>query len=191
MKDGSFSKTVSLPTPLSTSTRSEVRSGAVSIASATEEAQLAFLKSLSNEALRGLPYLFEFWAMPHQVPPDGDWRTWVILGGRGAGKTRAGAEWVRAEVEGSGPQDPGRSKDVALVGETLEQAREVMVFGPSGILACSPPDRRPVWEATKRRLVWPNGATATLYSAFDHERLRGPQFDAAWVDVFGKVGIDD
>ncbi len=124
--------------------------------------------------------------MPHQLPPDGDWRTWVILGGRGAGKTRAGAEWVRSEVEGPGPRDPGRSKDVALVGETLEQAREVMVFGPSGILACSPPDRRPVWEATKRRLIWRNGATATLYSAFDHERLRGPQFDAAWVDELAK-----
>ena len=145
-----------------------------------------FLTGLSTEALRGLPYLFEFWAMPHQLPPEGDWRTWVILGGRGAGKTRAGAEWVRSEVEGNGPEDKGRSEHVALVGETLDQVRDVMIFGPSGILACSPPDRKPRWEAGKRRLVWPNGAVASAYSAHDHERLRGPQFDAAWVDELAK-----
>ncbi|MDJ1017904.1 MAG: terminase family protein [Paracoccaceae bacterium] len=144
------------------------------------------MTGLSNEALRGLPYLFEFWALPHQLPPEGDWKTWVAMGGRGAGKTRAGAEWVRSEVEGPGPEHPGRSRRVALVGETLDQARDVMVFGDSGILACSPPDRRPRWEATRRRLVWPNGAVAEIYSAFDYERLRGPQFDAAWVDELAK-----
>lgn len=124
--------------------------------------------------------------MEHQVPPGGDWRSWVVLGGRGAGKTRAGAEWVRAEVEGAVPLDPGRSARVALVGETLDQVREVMVFGPSGILACSPPDRRPKWEATRRRLVWPNGAVAQCFSAHEPESLRGPQFDAAWVDELAK-----
>lgn len=60
----------------------------------------AFLAGLSDEALAALPYIFDIWALPHQVPPEGDWRTWVILGGRGAGKTRAGAEWVRSMVEG-------------------------------------------------------------------------------------------
>ncbi len=108
------------------------------------------------------------------------------MGGRGAGKTRAGAEWVRSEVEGSRPKDIGRSRRVALVGETIEQAREVMVFGESGILACSPPDRRPEWQATRKRLVWPNGAVAQLFSAHDPESLRGPQFDAAWVDELAK-----
>ena len=120
------------------------------------------------------------------MPPEGHWRTWVILGGRGAGKTRAGAEWVRAQVEGSGPLDVGPASRVALVGETIEQAREVMVFGESGILACSPDDRRPVWSATRRQLCWPNGAVAQLFSASDPERLRGPQFDAAWVDELAK-----
>jgi len=110
----------------------------------------------------------------------------VILGGRGAGKTRAGAEWVRAEVEGAAPRDPGRACRVALVGETMDQVREVMVFGDSGLLACAPPDRRPVWEATRRRLVWPNGATAQAFSAHEPEALRGPQFDAAWVDELAK-----
>ncbi|MEC3862213.1 terminase family protein [Mesobacterium sp. TK19101] len=133
-----------------------------------------------------LPYLFEFWAHDHQVPPEGAWRTWVILGGRGAGKTRAGAEWVRSQVEGARPMDKGRCRRVALVGETQDQVREVMVFGESGILACSPPDRRPDWVATRRCLVWPNGAEAFCYSAHDPEALRGPQFDAAWVDELAK-----
>ena len=133
-----------------------------------------------------LPWLFEFWALPHQLPPEGAWRTWVVMGGRGAGKTRAGAEWVRAQVEGARAADPGRARRVALVGETIDQAREVMVFGESGILACSPPDRKPVWEATRKRLVWPNGAVAEVYSAFDPDSLRGPQFDAAWVDELAK-----
>ena len=79
---------------------------------------------------------------------------------------------------------------MALVGETIDQVRDVMIFGPSGIMACSPPDRMPRWEAGKRRLVWPNGAVATVYSAHDHERLRGPQFDAAWVDEVGCPALD-
>jgi phage terminase large subunit-like protein len=133
-----------------------------------------------------LPYLFEFWAMEHQRAPEGDWRNWVILGGRGAGKTRAGAEWVRSMVEGAMPLDAGRAQRVAIIGETMDQAREVMVFGESGILACSPPDRRPVWNAGRRMLTWPNGATAQVFSAYDPEALRGPQFDAAWVDELAK-----
>jgi len=146
----------------------------------------AFLAGLDENAILALPYLFEFWAMAHQIPPSGAWKTWVILGGRGAGKTRAGAEWVRAEVEGAKPLDRGRSQRVALVGETIEQVREVMIFGESGIMACSPPDRRPKWEATRKRLIWPNGATAQVFSAFDPDGLRGPQFDAAWVDELAK-----
>ena len=141
---------------------------------------------LSQNALMSLPWLFEFWALPHQLPSEGAWKSWVIMGGRGAGKTRAGAEWIRSEVEGARPLHPGRSRRVALVGETLEQVREVMVFGESGILACSPPDRMPVWEATRRRLVWPNGAVAQIFSAHDPESLRGPQFDCAWVDELAK-----
>ena len=136
--------------------------------------------------MMALPWLFEHWAHPHQLPPAGDWKTWVVMGGRGAGKTRAGAEWVRRQVEGTRPGDPGRASRVALVAETLDQARDVMVMGESGILACSPPDRRPEWLATKRRLVWSNGAEAQIFSASDPESLRGPQFDAAWVDEIAK-----
>ncbi|MCB1337037.1 MAG: DNA-packaging protein [Maritimibacter sp.] len=148
--------------------------------------QREFLTGLSDPAVAALPWVFDFWALPHQLPPEGAWRSWVILGGRGAGKTRAGSEWVRAEVEGPRPRDPGRARRVALVGETMDQVREVMVFGDSGILACSPPDRRPRWEAGRQRLVWPNGAVAQAFSAHQPEALRGPQFDAAWVDELAK-----
>lgn len=169
-----------------TSAPHETRSGAAWLASAGPEEVEEFLGGLSQNALMSLPWLFEFWALPHQLPPEGDWKSWVIMGGRGAGKTRAGSEWVRSLVEGPTAAAPGKCHRVALVGETFDQVREVMVFGESGILACSPPDRRPVWEAGRKRLVWANGATATVYSAHEPEALRGPQFDAAWVDELAK-----
>lgn len=163
-----------------------MRSGADWLACATPGEVELFLEGLGENALLSLPWMFEFWALPHQLPPEGNWKTWVIMGGRGAGKTRAGSEWVRAEVEGATPLDPGRSRRVALVGETIDQVLAVMVMGESGILACSPPDRRPEWEATRKRLVWPNGAIAQVFSAHDPASLRGPQFDAAWVDELAK-----
>ncbi len=174
----------------STSTQHDLSSGADWIACEPAEVQKSFLDELGEDEILALPFLFDFWAMPHQLPPAGDWRSWVIMGGRGAGKTRAGAEWVRACVEGSRPLDPGRCHRIALVGETLDQVREVMVFGESGILACSPPDRRPEWHATRRMLIWPNGATAQAFSAHEPESLRGPQFDGAWVDELGCPAVD-
>tara|TARA_R110002051_G_scaffold14460_3_gene46820 strand:- start:10300 stop:11100 length:801 start_codon:yes stop_codon:yes gene_type:complete len=156
------------------------------IASAPHSTQAEFLSDLGGEGVKVLPYLFEFWAMPHQLPPCGEWRSWVILGGRGAGKTRAGAEWVRSQVEGPTPLSYGQKRRVGLIAETFEQAREVMVFGDSGILAVTPGDRRPKWVASRKLLEWPNGATAQLFSAQDPEGLRGPQFDAVWVDEFAK-----
>jgi phage terminase large subunit-like protein len=163
-----------------------MRSAAAWIVSEGPDAQEDFLAALTEGELFALPWIFEFWAMPHQLPPEGDWRSWVILGGRGAGKTRAGAEWVRAQVEGARPLDPGRCARMALVGETVDQVREVMIFGESGIMACSPPDRRPEWQATRKRLLWPNGAVAQVFSAHEPESLRGPQFDGAWVDELAK-----
>lgn len=156
------------------------------LGSASEVEIEDFLSSLSDQTLMALPYLFEFWALPHQREPIGDWASWVIMGGRGAGKTRAGAEWVRQQVEGAAPYDAGGCRRVALIGETLDQVREVMVFGESGIMACSPPDRKPEWQAARRVLVWPNGAEAWAMSASSPEALRGPQFDCAWADELGK-----
>lgn len=156
------------------------------LASATEAEVKTFLAGLSEETILALPYLFEFWALEHQREPLGDWATWVILGGRGAGKTRAGAEWIRSQVEGAMPLDAGKCKRLALVGETIDQVREVMVFGESGIIACSPPDRKPEWIAARKTLVWSNGAEAYAMSASSPENLRGPQFDGAWADELGK-----
>jgi len=170
----------------STLTKLDLTSGAGWLACAPVAIREKFLSEIGEGGLCALPFLFEFWAMPHQLPPEGSWRSWVIMGGRGAGKTRAGAEWVRAQVEGARPMDKGRASRVALVGETFDQVRDVMIFGDSGILACSPPDRRPVWKASERKLIWANGAEAQAFSAHDPEGLRGPQFDAAWVDELAK-----
>ncbi|EBA16170.1 terminase, large subunit, putative [Roseobacter sp. SK209-2-6] len=148
--------------------------------------QERFLSSLQGNALAALPYLFECWALPHQIAPKGAWRNWVILGGRGAGKTRAGAEWVRCQIEGATPLSTGPSRRLALVGETYDQVRDVMIQGDSGILACSPKDRRPQWKAGERKLLWANGAQAQAFSAHDPEALRGPQFDLAWLDELAK-----
>lgn len=125
---------------------------------------------------------------PAQHPPataqgGGDWLTWLVLGGRGAGKTRAGAEWVRALTQGRAGPKAGR---IALVAETFTDVREVMVEGVSGLLAIHPRAERPRWEPTRRRLEWPNGAVAQGFSAEDPEALRGPQFDAAWCDELAK-----
>ncbi|HYL48663.1 MAG TPA: terminase family protein [Stellaceae bacterium] len=119
---------------------------------------------------------WEFWARPNQLPPPGDWRVWLLLAGRGFGKTRSGAEFVRARVES------GLASRVALVGPTASDVRDVMIEGESGLLAISGEDWRPAYEPSKRRLTWPNGAVALAFSADEPERLRGPQHDLAWCD---------
>lgn len=115
-------------------------------------------------------------ARPNQLPPPGDWTVWLIKAGRGWGKTRTGAEWIKEQVES------GTVKRIALIGATAADARDVMVEGESGILSISASWNRPAYEPTKRRLTWPSGAIATLYSAEESERLRGPCHDAAWCD---------
>ncbi len=190
MQKSENTNTVLFRTSRSTLARRATRSDAEWLASGPPERVETFLNELDVGALLALPFIFEFWAMEHQLPPEGNWRNWVVMGGRGAGKTRAGAEWVRAQVEGSKPLDAGRAKRVALVGETEAQVREVMIFGESGILACSPPDRRPEWRATRKLLEWPTGAIAQVFSAHEPEGLRGPQFDAAWVDEYGCAAVD-
>jgi phage terminase large subunit-like protein len=123
-------------------------------------------------------------ARPDQLPPGGDWTVWLVLGGRGAGKTRTGAEWIRAIA--SGPRERGACGRIALVGETHADVREVMVDGVSGLMAVHPRAEKPRYEATRRRLVWPNGAIAQCFSSEEPEALRGPQFDAAWCDEIAK-----
>ena len=127
----------------------------------------------------------------HQEPPacvtsNRPWTTWLMLGGRGAGKTRLGAEWVRAAANGTRPYGDEPCRHIALVGETEHDVREVMIEGPAGLLRISPRHERPQWTPTRRRLEWPNGAVAHAFSAEDPEQLRGPQFDAAWCDEMAK-----
>ena len=153
-----------------------VLSLAASLALSAPAERAAVLDGFSPAELRALEYDWRFWARPNQIAPAGDWSIWLVLAGRGFGKTRTGAEFVREEVEA------GHAGRVALVGPTAADARDVIVEGESGILATAPSWNRPTYEPSKRRVTWPNGALATLYSADEPERLRGPQHDLAWGD---------
>lgn len=144
------------------------------------------MSSLSPEAKARLQYDWRFWARPNQIAPEGNWATWLILAGRGFGKTRTGAETIREWVCGPTPLAAGRCSRIALVAETAADARDVMVEGESGIMAVSPPDFRPTYQPSLRRLTWPNGAIATLYNATEPDQLRGPQHDGAWCDELAK-----
>lgn len=123
--------------------------------------------------------LLESWPMlarPAQLPPDGEWSVWLIMAGRGFGKTRAGSEWVTAMAR----RHAGAR--FALIGTTAHDTVAVMLEGESGLLAVAPPGYRPDWKASKRQLRWPNGSIATLLSAVEPDQLRGPQFHFAWCD---------
>lgn len=142
--------------------------------------RLNLLRALNAPQARKLAAHWPFWARPEQLPPPGDWRLWLICAGRGFGKTRAGAGWV-GMIARANPQ-----ARIALVGSSIGEARSVMVEGESGILACASDHARPVFEASLRRLTWPNGAQAYLYSAGEPESLRGPQHSHGWCDEIGK-----
>jgi phage terminase large subunit-like protein len=134
------------------------------------------IRSLSPKQAEQIKYDWAYRAREAQLPPNGDWRIWLLLAGRGFGKTRTGAEFVRGRVAAR------TARRVALVAPTAADARDVMVEGESGLLAIAPPWDRPLYEPSKRRLTWANGAVATLFSADEPERLRGPQHDLAWCD---------
>lgn len=143
----------------------------------------AALARMSVRQQRALRTHWQLWAHDGQLAPEGDWQRWLIMAGRGFGKTRAGAEWVRSVAEA----DPAAR--IALIGATLGEARAVMVEGESGLLAISPWGKRPRFEPSKRLITWESGAQATLYSAAEPESLRGPQHSHAWCDEIGKWGM--
>jgi phage terminase large subunit-like protein len=148
-------------------------------------------RTLDGAELGALEESWDLFLHPHQAPPlaaqgGGPWTTWLVLGGRGAGKTRAGAEWVKWLALGRAPFAGARAGRIALVGESEHDVREVMIEGMSGLLALHRRDERPSWIASRRRLEWPNGAVAYAFSAEDPESLRGPQFEAAWADELAK-----
>lgn len=145
------------------------------------------LAGIDAASLDHLLHDWEVWARDDQLPPLNDgWRTWLILGGRGAGKTRAGAEWVRAQALGLAPFARDPVSRIALVGETYHDVRSVMVEGVSGVLAVHRRQERPEFFASRNEVVWPNGSIAQLFSAEDPDGLRGPQFGAAWCDELAK-----
>ena len=133
-------------------------------------------EQLSNEEQQQAMWDWSIWARPKQLAPPGDWRVWLILAGRGFGKTRSGAEWIRQKVFRN---EAGR---IALVGATAADVRDTMVEGESGLLRIFPPGERPRYEPSKRRITFNNGARAQTYSADEPDRLRGPNFDCAWTD---------
>jgi len=162
------------------------RSPAELLASLPEKIRERELASISPETKAHLLHHWPFWARPTQLAPTGNWNTWIILAGRGFGKTRAGSEWVRSMVCGPTPLARGKAGRVALIAETAADARDVLVEGDSGVVGVHHKDFRPVYEPSKRRLTWPNGAIATLYNATEPDQLRGPQHDLAWCDELAK-----
>ena len=141
------------------------------------------LSRLTKEEAAELTYMWEFWARPEQIAPEGDWPIWLVKAGRGWGKTRVGAEWVRGQKEKVGR--------IALIGPTAADVRDVMVDGDSGLISISPPWDKPEYQPSKRRIVWKNGSVAYMYSADEPERLRGPQHGAAWCDEIGSWRYPD
>ena len=133
-------------------------------------------RGLKKREKARLKYHWPLHARDSQLPPPGDWDTWLILAGRGFGKTRTGAEWVRAQVE------TRHATRIALVARTLPEAQSIMIEGESGILNISPHWNQPTYEPSKRKLTWPSGAHALVFSSHEPDQLRGPQFDAAWCD---------
>lgn len=150
-----------------------------SLVSLSENDRNRVLETLTDNEADELLTTWSFWARPEQLTPEGDWRIWLILAGRGYGKTRCGAEWVHEQIEN------GKMR-IALVGETKADVRDVMVEGESGILATAQRKNRPLYEPSKRRLTWPNGAIAVCYSGDEPDQLRGPQHDGAWLDELSK-----
>lgn len=140
----------------------------------------ALLRAMDEEQRRELRTHWRLWAHDGQRPQSAAWHTWLIMAGRGYGKTRAGAEWVRQIAERD------RTARIALVAASLGEARQVLVEGPAGLLGVARDEDRPRFKPSTRKLVWPNGATATLYSAGEPESLRGPQHSHAWCDEIAK-----
>jgi phage terminase large subunit-like protein len=149
---------------------------AATLAELPESERLALLSGLTKAQLEELQYYWPFWARDDQLPPPGNWRTWLMLGGRGAGKTRSACEWVRAEIEA------GKRCQVGIIGPTADAVRRTQIEGPSGLLSVCPPWNRPTYEPSTRRVTWESGAVCHLFSAEEPDRLRGPNLDAAWAD---------
>lgn len=139
------------------------------------EEQARVLQACAPQLQSHLRFHWPFWARQTQLAPPGSWRFWLLNSGRGFGKTRSGAEWVRMKVAQG-------ARRIGLIAETAADARDVMVEGESGILACYPPNDRPLYEPSKRRITWRCGAVASTFSGDSPDQLRGPSHDVVWAD---------
>jgi phage terminase large subunit-like protein len=135
------------------------------------------IQALTTAELAGLKYAWSFWARPNQIMPSGAWRVWLILAGRGFGKTRTGSEAVRAWARSN--------RYVNLIGATADDARDIMIEGESGVLAICPNNERPQYKKSERKLVWPSGCLSLIFTADEPERLRGKQHEKIWADELG------
>jgi phage terminase large subunit-like protein len=147
------------------------------LGSSESSLRIAALAELTDDEARYLGEDWNFWAREEQLPPTGDWRIWLFMGGRGSGKTRAGAEWIAQGIR------EGRSSRVALISATHHDARAVMIEGESGLLSVC---EGATYEPSNRRVLWPDGAVASVLSADEPDSIRGHQFDAAWCDELCK-----
>jgi phage terminase large subunit-like protein len=161
-------------------------STAEQLALLSEREQAEALAGLSERQLTHLAYDWSFWGRPEQQLPPGNWSIWLLLAGRGFGKTKTACEAIRQLICGDTPLAAGRYRYVAIVAETAADARKVVVEGQAGILAVHPADFRPSYEPSNRRLTWPNGAVAFTYNATEPDQLRGPQHDLALCDELAK-----
>ena len=149
------------------------------LASLPESERNNILSQYTDDQLLALKYDWEFWARPEQKTPLGKWITWLLLAGRGYGKTRVGAEQIiKWKNEGY--------KRFTLMAKTPAEARDIMVQGESGILACSPPWDVPDYKPSNRSLIWSNGAEAHIYSGENYEQSRGSQCEKGWIDELAK-----
>lgn len=154
----------------------------LSLAQQTDPAEL---RKYPPAVIAKLRYRWDFWARPEQRAPEGRWLRWLLLAGRGFGKTRTASEWIREQIAES--REPLR---IALVGRTAADTRDVMVTGRSGLCKIYPPGQEPVYVPSKRSVVWPNGSTALMFSGEDPETIKGPEFHIAWVDEIAKFQCD-
>ncbi|HYZ49209.1 MAG TPA: terminase family protein [Sphingomonas sp.] len=157
----------------------------VLLAHASDEERERIYAGMDGPTRKAVDRDFDEWALLGQHPPRGDWRVWLILAGRGYGKTRAGAEWVTKLARRSG------RRHIAIVGATMDEARSVMIEGPSGLLACADPRRMLKWEPSLNRLTYKTGVVAQLFSAENPDGLRGPEHQYAWCDELAKWTYPD
>lgn len=150
------------------------------LASLPEPERAKAIRDLTDKQAEDLLYDWKFWARPKQLAPLGDWAVWIIRAGRGFGKTRSGSGWLQQRAM----EQPGRW--MALIAKTPADARDYNIEGPGGLLRNIHPDLRPSYEVSKRRVTWPNGSWATIYSDEEPDQLRGFSGDTAWLDEFAK-----